>query len=119
MNLIRISSIAVFAFSPVAFAHGPGTYKLAENPKATLSIAFVENCPQQESSLPGMLRLFTFSDEAKAAPFEFYTGFFVETEANSIETYVEVNSRCQAIEDGQAIEAEGRLFGGFDLKKLN
>lgn len=111
-------ALTLMAFSMGTFAHPNGTYVINGDKEVTLTIERLNKCVAAPGALSGYMRSFIFSDTAKAHPYAFVTGMYVEIHEGSKEIYVQVNDACVPEVDGQRYEASHQTFDVYSIEKL-
>jgi len=119
-----VISLSCLAFAllaaPVANAHPNGTYIIDNNPQVTVTFLVTGRCPTDvEGALRGSIRTLTFSETAVADPYNFVTGTYVEIHDESGEVYIETDSRCVPVSEGEAIQASHDTFEEYSLRRAN
>ena len=113
-----ILSLALVLASTAALAHPAGTYVINGDRKVTLTIQRIGVCPAAAGALSGTLRTFSFSNTAKAHPYAFVSGHYVEIHEGTKEVYVQVNESCVPKSRGKRYAASHETFDVYSLQKI-
>ncbi len=116
MKTIFASALLVFSLG--ALAHPAGKYIINGDSSVTLTIKRVGRCPVGAGALTGTLRHFAFSPRAKAHPYAFKTGNYVEIHEGSKEIYVQVDTACVPKANGGRYAASHETFDVYSIQKI-
>ena len=115
----KLIIIGMLSLAGTALAHPSATYRIDGKDNITVKFEFVERCPTVPGAMSGGLRNLIFSEAAVAIPYEFVSGFYVETHIDDQEVYINTDNQCVPTDPEIAIPASWNTFARYSLQRIS
>lgn len=115
----KIFIITMLSFAGTAIGHPNATYRLDGKDSVTVKFEFVASCQVVPGAMSGRLRNLIFSEAAVAVPYQFNSGFYVETHIDDQEVYINTDNQCIPIDPTVSILASRNTFAGYSMQRIS